>query len=182
MSNSSIPTLLSRKPVYESRWVNLYVDRVLFPNDRTIEGYHLLDFEHAAVMAVVQDSEGRYLMVEVSRYPTGRTEWEFPAGGMEDGESILEAARREVGEETGYDLKQVALLYSYNPMNGIANKTFHIVEGLAGEGNGDFDQDEINAVQWFTAAEIWEMIQANTIHDGYTLTSFLLHQQLSRVK
>jgi ADP-ribose pyrophosphatase len=178
MSTESLkPTLLSRKLIYKSRWVNLFVDKVQFPNGKIIEQHHLLDFDHAAVMAVVQDGDGRYLMVQVSRYPTSRAEWEFPAGSIEDGEEILEAARREVSEESGYELKQVSLLYSYNPMNGLANQVFHIVEGLAGEGNGTYDKEEISAVRWFTMEEIREMLRENAIRDGYTLISFLLHQQ-----
>jgi 8-oxo-dGTP pyrophosphatase MutT (NUDIX family) len=74
--------------IYQSRWVNLYVDKVHFPNGSIIEKHHLLDFDHHAVMTIAQDNDGRYLMVKVCRYTTGRTEWEFPAGGVEDGEEI----------------------------------------------------------------------------------------------
>lgn len=169
---------LSRRLIYKSRWVNLFVDRVQFPNGKIIEHCHLLDFDHAAVMAVVQNAERCYLMVQISRYPTGRAEWEFPAGSIEEGEDILEAARREVSEESGYDLNQARLLYSYNPMNGIANQVFHVVKGQAGECNGAYDKEEISAVRWFTVGEIAEMVRKNIIRDGYTLTSFLLHQQL----
>jgi ADP-ribose pyrophosphatase len=171
------PIALDRHLIYKSRWVNLFVDKVQFPNGKIIEQHHLLDFDHAAVMAVVQDANGRYLMVQVSRYPTGRAEWEFPAGSIEDGEDILEAACREVSEESGYDLKQVRLMYSYNPMSGIADQVFHIVKGLAGEGNRAPDMSEVNAVDWFTAEEIREMIRRNLMRDGYTLTAFLLHHQ-----
>jgi ADP-ribose pyrophosphatase len=180
MSSSQKPTSLSRHLIYKSRWVNLYVDEVLFPNGKIIAQHHLLDFDHAAVMAVARDGDGRYLMVQVCRYPTGRAEWEFQAGSIEDGEDILEAARREVSEESGYELDQVRLLYSYNPMNGIANQVFYIVEGLAGRPSGAFDVDEISAVAWFTAEEIGEMIRGNAIRDGYTLASFLLHRQLTQ--
>jgi ADP-ribose diphosphatase len=180
MNKSAKPIALARHLIYQSRWVNLYVDEVQFPNGKIIKKHHLLDFDHTAVMAVVQDSEERYLMVRVCRYPTGRAEWEFPAGSIEDGEDILEAAHREVSEESGYELQQVRLLYSYNPMNGIANQVFHIVEGRAGEHNSAFDADEVSAVAWFTAEEIGEMIRGNAIRDGYTLASFLLHRQLTQ--
>jgi 8-oxo-dGTP pyrophosphatase MutT (NUDIX family) len=179
MNRDQTPIPLSRHLLYKSRWVNLYVDEVRFPNGKIIARHHLLDFDHAAVMALAQDSAGHYLMVQVCRYPTGRAEWEFPAGSIEDGEGILEAARREVSEESGYELKQGKLLYSYNPMNGIANQVFHIVEGQAGERSGEFDAGEVSAVDWFSAEEIAEMIRGNAIRDGYTLTSFLLHRQFN---
>jgi len=87
--------------VYQSPWVNLYVDRVRFPNGRVIEHYHLLDFEHSSVVAVVENDEGDVLFVRVCRYTTGSADWELPAGGVEANESVIEAVRREVVEETG---------------------------------------------------------------------------------
>ena len=96
------PKRLSRTVIYENPWVNLYVDKVRFPDGRIIEQHHLLDFEKEAVAALVENSEGQVLLVHVYRYTTDTIEWEIPAGSVEEGESILEAARREVWEESGY--------------------------------------------------------------------------------
>jgi hypothetical protein len=43
--------------LYENNWVNLYIDRVEFPNGYIIEQHHLLDFDHEAVMALVENDE-----------------------------------------------------------------------------------------------------------------------------
>lgn len=87
MDSTSKPNALSRNRIYQSRWVNLYVDKVLFPSGVVIEKHHLLDFDYPAVMAVPY-YEGQFLMVKVCRYPTGRMEWEFPAGSIEKGENV----------------------------------------------------------------------------------------------
>jgi ADP-ribose pyrophosphatase len=172
------PELLLRTAIYQSKWVNLFVDKVKFPNGCIIEQHHLLDFEREAVMAVSCDNNQRYAMVKVCRYPTGRAEWEFPAGSIEIGEDIIEAAKREILEETGHTSTNHEVLYSYNPMNGIANQVFHVVRCETGETIREFDKNEITAVSWFSEEEIWQKIRDREIKDGYTLTAFLLHKHL----
>jgi ADP-ribose pyrophosphatase len=168
------PERLSRKTVYESPWVNLYLDQVKFPNGHIIEKYHLLDFARAAVTMVVENNEGSVIFVRICRYTTGLTEWELPAGGVEMGETEMEAAQREVLEETGYTTENHRLMYSYYPMNGNANKLFHVVHCNAVEHVQDFDPNEVSETRWFTKAEVRQMIRDKTISDGFSLTALLL--------
>jgi ADP-ribose pyrophosphatase len=172
------PEALQRNLIYQSRWVNLSVDRVRFPNGVIIEQHHLLDFERPAVMTIARGQDGRYLMVKVCRYPTGRTEWEFPAGGVEPGEDITAAAQRELKEESGYSSTSPEILYAYNPLNGIANQVFYILRCPVIGAQAAFDKDEISEVRWFAKDEIWQMLRTGEIKDGYTLTAFLLDQHL----
>lgn len=165
---------LARTIIYQSKWVNLYVDQVQFPNGQIIEQHHLLDFERPAVIIVVEDEDERILMVRVCRYTTGNTAWELPAGGVEDGETPIEAAQREAMEETGYVCEDYAQLYTYYPMNGIANKQFHIFRCRAVRQAGEFDPDEISEIRWYSKGEIHQMIREQKIEDGPTLTAILL--------
>jgi ADP-ribose pyrophosphatase len=57
---------------------------------------------HGPAVAIVPvDREGRVTLVRQQRVPAGGPILELPAGGVEDGESPLESARRELREETG---------------------------------------------------------------------------------
>lgn len=170
------PERLSRTVVYRSPWVNLYLDRVRFPGGRVIERHHLLDFESPSVVAYVADGEGRVLLVSVCRYTTAATGWELPAGSMQCDEEIFSAVAREVLEETGYNTLGHELVYSYYPMNGIANKLVHVVRCQARERACDFDQDEVDEVGWFSPAEVWRMVHDREMTDGLSLVAFLLCQ------
>ena len=172
------PEALERHLINQSRWVNLYVDRVRFPNGSIVEQHHLLDFERPAVMTIARGPDGRYLMVKVCRYPSGRTEWEFPAGGVEPDEEITAAAQRELKEESGYSSTLPEILYSYNPSNGMSNQVFYILRCQVTGALAAFDKGEITEVGWFTKDELWRMVRRGEIKDGYTLTAFLLDQHL----
>lgn len=165
---------LARDVIYQSPWVNLYLDKVEFPSGLVIEKFHLLDFPRSAVTAIMENDSGDVMFTRICRYTTGRTEWELPAGGVEEGETEIEAAKREVLEETGYTSDNYKLIYSYYPMGGSANKMFHVVRCDAIACVQDFDQKEVSETRWFTKDEIRQMITEKAITDGFTLTALLL--------
>jgi ADP-ribose pyrophosphatase len=169
------PKRLSRTVVYENPWVNLYVDKVQFPDGRIIEKHHLLDFEKEAVAVLVENAQSQVLLVHVYRYVTDTIEWEIPAGVLEDDESILEAARREVWEESGYETAGHKLIYTYYPMNGISNQVFHIVRCHATKKTGDFDRNEVKEFKWVSRQEIQGMVRDKLVQDGFSLTALLLY-------
>ena len=175
------PERLARTAIYENPWLNLYVDKVRFPQGRIIEKHHVLDFEREAVGVLVEDVEGQILLVHAYRYVTDSIEWEIPAGGIEQGETVLQAAGREVWEESGYETINHNLIYTFYPMNGIANKVFHIVHAQATRKTGDFDRNEIEEFKWVSGPEIRDMINNNHVRDGFSLVGLMLYLTMSQL-
>lgn len=98
-------------------------------------------------MIVALDGAGQLLLVEQHRVPIGRACLELPAGLVGDeeaGESIADAARRELEEETGYRaaiVEERGLFYSSPGMTSEAF-TLILATGLTRTGDGGGDHDE----------------------------------------
>jgi ADP-ribose pyrophosphatase len=173
MTNAAKPVRLARRTIYENPWVSLYVDRVRFPGGRLIEAHHVLHFDKEAVASIVENERGDVLLVEAYRYVVDAIQWEIPAGSIDPGESILDAAVREVREESGYATAAHRLVSSFEPINGIGDKVHHLVYCRAVGEAADFDENEVRSVRWFSRTEIEAMICAGQMRDGYTLTGLL---------
>ena len=169
------PERLSRTTIYESPKVNLYVDKVRFPAGRVVDRHHIIEFGNEAVAVLVENVKGEILLVHVYRYPTDTIEWEIPAGGLDPGESAVEAAEREVLEESGYETTGHELIYTYHPINGISNHRFHIVRCRSTKRVGDFDENEVQGFEWVPKHELRRMIESRQMMDGFSLVGLLLH-------
>lgn len=101
-----------------------------------------------AVVIVAIDDDGHVLLVDQYRVPLGKRCIELPAGLIGDeheGDTVEDAARRELEEETGYRCAEVENLGEYYASPGMVTESFTLVRvrGLTrvGEGGGLGDED-----------------------------------------
>lgn len=109
---------------------------------------------HATVAVVVEDDLGRFLMVE--ERSDGRIVFNQPAGHIEKGERIIDAALREALEETGWEVRPDYFigLYTYTaPTNGVTYYRFCFAATALTRASDRLDED-IMAAHWLTAAEL----------------------------
>jgi len=168
------PKRLARTVIYENPWVNLYLDKVIFPDGRLIEKHHYLHYDRQSVGIVVENDKNEILLIKSYRYVTNSMSWEIPAGGVEDGETPQEAAKREVLEETGYTVTEPKLIYTFNPSNGMSDAVFNIVSCTAISCIDEFDKNEVKECKWESIRNIREMIGKNKIKCGPSLIGLLL--------
>ena len=166
--SESIPKRLGRTVIYESDWVSLYVDRVQKADGTIVEKHHNVHCPHDSVCVAVFNENGDMLLIRNSRYITQRTEWECPAGRVEDGETPEQAARRECLEETGCTLRELRHLCTFNPNNGTCDLTVHAFAAVVETEGGIIDTGEISAKRWFTIAGVRELLHTE-MHSGVSM-------------
>ncbi|MNJ50363.1 ADP-ribose pyrophosphatase [compost metagenome] len=138
--------------------------------------------KHPGAVAVLAIHKGRLLLVDQYRQAMGRCELEIPAGKLEQGEDPLEAARRELEEETGYRCGQLTLLHSFYTSPGFADEIIHLywAEDLAA-GEASPDEDEFLEVIGATFEETQQYIAEGRISDAKTILAAYIWQQRQAV-
>ena len=94
----------------ERWWMRLRRDHVVLPNGVELDEYHVLEMpDWVCVICPLRTQEGdpAILLVRQYRHAIGEVALELPAGAIEPGETVLEAALRELAEETGYRAESV---------------------------------------------------------------------------
>ncbi len=115
------------------------------------------------------------LMIRQYRPAVRRDSFEVPAGGIDDGETLAEAARRELMEETGYAAEELSEGASYHPLAGRCNVVCHVMHAPDPEHVGDpTDPNESQEVFWADAGRFADLWQQGLIHAGATVTATLL--------
>src|SRR5207253_2385792 len=88
--------------------------------------YYSIDFPNRAVCVVVRRGD-EFLLIRQYRFIVDEHVWAIPSGGVENGESIVDAATREMEEETGYrPSTPLEHLVGYYPSYGSGNQRFEL--------------------------------------------------------
>ena len=128
----------------------------------------------SAVMMAV-DAQRRILLVRQYRLPARADLWELPAGRLDPGEKPIQAAKRELQEETGYRARRWKKLISFYPSPGFVSEKMTIflaTELTAGEATPM--EDERIRARWFSAGQVEKMILSNKIQDSKTMIGYFV--------
>jgi len=164
---------LSSKSIYEGRAINLKVLTVRKDDDSETSREIV---EHADCIGVVAVEGDSVLLVRQFRKPVERELLEIPAGGIEPGETVEDAVKREMQEETGYRPRRLVKLGGYYLAPGYSTEYLHLylatsleVSQLTAE-----DTDEITRVR-VPISEIPELLASGRILDGKSLAGLYMY-------
>ena len=169
--------LISSRERYRCSLFRVTEDRAVDPDGFEIKRCIVQHAGSAVMMAV--DGRGRILLVRQYRLPARAMMWELPAGRLDPGEKPLQAARRELVEETGYRARKWAKLLTLYPSPGyVAEKmTVYVATDLI-KGEAQPMEDERIRCRWFTPSELDRMIRTGRLVDAKTIAAVLTWQRL----
>jgi mutator protein MutT len=102
------------------------------------------------VLAAVIERAGRYLLCKRPSFKRHGGLWEFPGGKLERGESLDDAARRELAEELGIEVESVGeLLASFRDPGSI-----YVIKFVSIAIRGEPQAHEHDEVVWATVQEL----------------------------
>lgn len=170
-----------QRTLYESPWVSLGLADVELPDGTRLD-HHLVRFPRVAAAAVVVDPARGVLLIHRHRFIPDVWGWEVPAGRVESGEGLVEAAAREALEETGWRPGPGSLLGGGFAAPGMADLRHEIAifDGARRVGAPE-DRNEADRVAWIPVGRILPLIQAGEIPDALTQQALLLALALGRL-
>lgn len=119
--------LTKEEILYSGDFINLIKEVYSLPNNRTITREKIVkNGGKDSVIIVATDSNGNYILTFQTRI-NDKIIAEFPSGYIEDGEDVIEAAKRELKEETGYVSDNVTILDNSYYSVGIDNSICYVV-------------------------------------------------------
>jgi 8-oxo-dGTP pyrophosphatase MutT (NUDIX family) len=162
------------RSIYSSEWMALHMVDVELPDGARFE-HHVIRGGRPAAGALVHSPDKGILLLYRHRFTVDKWGWEIPAGMVDDGETPLDAARREVLEESGWRITgNVEPLCSFEPMSGSADKVFHTFIARSAEHVGEpTDVNEASKIEWVPVERVREMVRVGEIHESMTLVAVL---------
>ncbi len=158
-----------RRTAYENPWITVWHDDVSRP-DGSPGIYGLVHFEHLAVGVVAIDDQDLIVLVGQHRYALDEVSWEIPEGGVPNGETALEGARRELREETGVEAAEWHPLAELTLSNSVTDEraTLFLATRLS-HGDASPEPTESLTVRWLPFTEALAMVLDGRITDALSV-------------
>jgi 8-oxo-dGTP pyrophosphatase MutT (NUDIX family) len=166
---------ISQETAYENAWIRVEHHHVINPAGNP-GIYGKVHYKNTAVSIVAVDSEGYTYLVGQYRYTLNAYSWEVPEGGcsIESGESTLEAAKRELLEETGLDATQWTEIGKVYLSNSVSDEraVMYLAQNLS-QHQACPEETEQLKIRRIALKEAIEMAQNGQITDALSVLTLL---------
>ncbi len=168
-------TLKSEK-IYEGTIINLRRDKVTAQGGTSYR--EIIEHNGGAVIAALTEDK-KLVMVRQYRKPADKVMLEVPAGKIDPGEMPLEAAVRELKEETGYTASKVEFLTEFYPSVGYSEERLYLYlcTGLT-PGETCFDENEAIEIEEIDLDRLFKMAMSGELDDAKTIIAILMVKAL----
>lgn len=155
-------------------WLTARRDKIELPDGRIIPEFYVLEYpEWVNVIAITTD--GKFVMERQYRYAADSTNYEIPCGVMEQGETPLEAAMRELKEETGYGGGQwrELMCISANPTSMTNMTHCFVATGVEKVSDQHMDATEELEVHLLSRDEVLALLRNNEMIQSLMIAPLL---------
>ncbi|WP_240155108.1 NUDIX hydrolase [Chitinophaga sp. Cy-1792] len=161
----------SSETKYDNNWISITHHEGLNPAGNA-GIYGVVHFKNIAVGVIALDEEMNTYLVGQYRFPLGRFSWEIPEGGGALDEDPLDAARRELLEETGLIAKEYELLVKLDTSNSVTDETavIYLAQGLE-QGVSTPEETEQLTVKKVPFEEAYRMVRDYEITDSLSVAA-----------
>ena len=168
-------TLKSEK-IYEGAIINLRRDKVTVQGGTSYR--EIIEHNGGAVIAALTEDK-KLVMVRQYRKPADKVMLEVPAGKIDPGEKPLDAAVRELKEETGYTAEKVEFLTEFYPSVGYSEERLYLYlcTGLT-PGETCFDENEAIEIEEIDLDRLFKMAMSGELDDAKTIIAILMVKAL----
>ena len=155
-------TTLESRYIIRRPWLTARVDKVQLPDGRINPEHYVLEYPEWVNITAI-DKEGRFVFVRQYRHGMDMVLDELCAGVVEQGESPLNAAKRELAEETGYGGGTWREIMTIGQNPSICDNITHcfLAEGVEPIGDQSLDAGEDIAVLLLSRDEVDAMMYGN---------------------
>ena len=178
MYEDILEKLSDRRRVFDGAIIHVDHMTALLPNGKTALREVAVHMGASAVVPV--DEEGNVYLVRRFRAPLEKVTLEIPAGKLDHpGENRLEAAQRELREETGFSADSWKKLTDLATTPGFCSEviSIYLAQNLH-SGKTDFDEDEFLNLVKMPLSQAVDQVMAGEICDSKTICGLLMAQRL----
>jgi 8-oxo-dGTP pyrophosphatase MutT (NUDIX family) len=175
MAKSKDWKLIKRRLAYDSDFITVYEDEVKLPSGKTIPDYKVIE-KSDGVIVVATDPSGDVLMIKQYRYPQKSYVLGLPCGNIDKGYSILESARKELLEETGFGSKKMEKAGFFFADPGKYTSKYYVIraENVFSVGKQQLEDMEEISFRFATPTELKKAIMAGKWSDSSAIAALVL--------
>jgi len=162
---------LSTEQLINRPWLKARRDTVQLPNGKVYDEYYILSYP-TWINVVAETEDGELILERQYRHGLGVVSTEICAGVVEEGETPLQAAQRELEEETNLVAEEWVKMMEMVSTPGFCDEKITLFQAknvTVQENAKPADEDEFVEILWMPLEEVMQKIQTGEIADAKTI-------------